>query len=219
MTTLELSPEGSRLRPIPVGGAVLIAVDLSYTSTGIAWLTRDGYVGVTTCTTAPAADALRVGTGLAARRAEIVRRVFAGAAADTLIVREDRLSTLAVSGNVALDIAALHASVEDRCWTLKLPLASVNVGRVKIYGANSGRADKAMMVQAARRDFAGLVHVANDDEADALWVLAIAAHVHGLPLVRRTKRRAEVVAAVTPGWPVYTPPMPAGLKTRIRSTN
>lgn len=206
----------------PLSGArqwpVIVAVDLSYTSTGIAWLDPDGFVGVTSVQTGRVIDPRRFGTGMAVRRAIIGHQLLARCGPQTLVVREDRLSTLAVAGNAALDIAALHGSVEDACEARGLALASVNVGRVKIYGANSGRADKAMMVEHARREFAGLLTVSNDDEADALWTLAVAAHVHGLPMVRVRKRRVEVVEQCRAGWPVVTPSMPAGLRTRIRST-
>lgn len=197
---------------------VITAVDLSYTSAGIAWLEADGHVGVTTVATHRVIDAYRCGTGMAARRAVIVQVLMARCGPGTLVVREDRLSTLHVAGSSALDLAALHGSVEDACEARGLSLASVNVGRVKIYGANSGRADKAMMVQAARREFDGLITIANDDEADALWTLAVAAHLHGLPMVRMRKRRAEVVEQCRPGWPVFAPVMPGGLRTRLRST-
>lgn len=202
-----------------VHAPVITAVDLSYTSTGIAWLDRDGFVGVTSVQTRRVIDPYRHGTPMAPRRAAILRHIIARCGPQTLVVREDRLSTLKVAGNAALDLAALHATVEDWCDAAGLALASVNVGRVKIYGANTGAADKAMMVDAARREFAGLLTVSNDDEADALWTLAVAAHVHGLPMVRVRKRRVEVVEQCRAGWPVVTPVMPAGLRTRLRSTH
>jgi hypothetical protein len=175
----------------------LVALDLSYTCTGVAWLTSTGYVGLTSLQTDPIPDPRRWGTSLALRRRSIVRRLRPY-----------------IEGSSLLDLAALHGSVEDLADELARPVASVNVGRVKVYGANTGRADKQQMTDAARREMGGLVMVTNPDEADALWVLAIMCHVYGRPLVRNSRRRAEVVGQVKPGWPVADVAMPEQIRTR-----
>lgn len=204
----------------PLDPPVITTLDLAYSSTGVAWLDTLGYVGVATVATSPVPeDSRRYGLELAERRAVIVPRLRGFIAPTTLVVREARIDNLDVPGNSALDLAALHASVEDMCQALRVPLASVNLQRLKVYGANSGRANKDMMVEAARREFAGLVTVVNDDEADALWLLALAAELHGLPMARRAKRRAEVVQQCRAGWPVFEPVMPSRILTRLRSGN
>lgn len=195
----------------------ILALDLSYTATGVAWLDRTGYVGVTTFHTVPVADPDRWGTGLAARRRSLMERVFGMTGPGTLVVREERIQSKNVPGHSMLDLAALHGAVEDECERRALPLASINNQRVKVYGANTGHARKPQMVEAARREFGGLITIGGEDEADALWVLAIACHLHGLYLARKTRRRIEIAEAVRAGWPVFTPDMPRQILTRLRS--
>jgi hypothetical protein len=218
-----IGPTGTPVNP------VLTALDLSYTSSGVAWLEATGHVGVRSIRTTgvdftdpdgPAGLGLR----WPARRQAIVGALFEHVGPSTLLVREGRIESLSVKGASLLDLAALHASVEDECWRRGVPLATVNLQRVKIYAAGTGRADKDAMVEAAQREFAGLVAVANDDEADALWVLAIAAHIAGLPMVRVNARRLTVVAQCRAGGPYGTWPslqqgavMPARIMSRIRS--
>lgn len=202
--------------------AVIVAVDLSITSTGITWLDEDGRIGAHTVKTVPLPDPMRCGWGPSIRRTRVAVALKRVLRPGCLLVREERLSTLNVKGNSALDIAALHATIEDVAQMRDVPIASVNVGRVKIYGSGTGRADKDQQVAAAARELGDVVQLFNDDEADSVWALAIGSHIAGLPLVRITKRRLEVVGQCIPGWPDdstwHKSKMPAGLQTRRATT-
>jgi Holliday junction resolvasome RuvABC endonuclease subunit len=50
-----------------------------------------------------------------------------------------------------------------------VPVAMVNPTTLKVYATGGGRSDKAEMTTAARAQFG--VRIANDNEADALWLL------------------------------------------------
>jgi hypothetical protein len=208
---------------LPRTGArnLIVAADLSLTSAGVAWLDEDGYIGVTTQLARAVPDPMRSGWGPSIRRTRIALAVKRRLSPGCLLAKEDRLATLQVKGNSALDIAALHATVEDVAQMRDVPIVNVNVGRVKIYGSNTGKATKDQQVEAARRELGPYVQVNNDDEADVLFVLAIACHVAGLPIIRLNRRRIEVAHQCGPGWPDDTlwrkEAMPAGLKTRLRS--
>ena len=202
--------------------ALIVAVDASLTSTGIAWLDRSGHIGVMTQRERPVQDPMRSGWGPSIRRTRITNAIRRRLTPGCLLAKEDRLNTLHVKGNAALDLAALHASIEDIAQLRDVPIANVNVGRVKIYGSGHGKADKAAQIAAAVRELGDVVEIYNDDEADVVFVLAIACHVAGLPIVRLNKRRLEVVGQCRAGWPDdglwRKEEMPTRLVSRLRST-
>lgn len=179
----------------------IVALDLSYTATGVACLTTDGRITLRTVHTTPVPDPPRSGWSPALRRIRIRNAVRPLLTPGCLLAKEQRIDSLRVAGNAALDLAALHATIEDDACSRDVPIVNVNVGHVKIYGSNTGRADKALQLDNARRELSRYTDVYSDDEADALWVLLLIAHAAGQPIVRVRPRRLEMVNIYRPALP------------------
>jgi Holliday junction resolvasome RuvABC endonuclease subunit len=190
--------------------ATILALDLSYTGTGIAvW--RDGRVSATTVRTArPQHD--HNGWEWPRRQRHIVAAVLAVLARATqpvLCVKEQRIQSLDVAGASALDLAGLHAVVEYVLAAKAVPVAHVNLTHIKAYATGKGNASKDAMLAAARLELSRLLVVANDNEADALYLLAMAVERYGhgdraTRLCLSTPLRRAVLAKVA--WPHFARP-------------
>lgn len=178
----------------------VIGLDLSLTATGLAWW-RDGTVHVTTVRTYPV-EHDHNGWSAPLRHRRIMAKVMdVVGEPDTLVSKEDRLNSLEVAGNSALDIAGLHAVCDYALASRRVPIAKINLRHIKQYATGNGNADKPAMLAAAVAAFEPML-VANDNEADALWALAMAMHKYGLPLFAVPTVRAIKLDKVR--WPVWS---------------
>lgn len=75
----------------------------------------------------------------------------------------------------ALRLGELRGAVILRLFERGIPYVEVNPGTLKLYATGNGHANKDMMVAAAEACGAD---AANDDEADAWWLWALARHHH-----------------------------------------
>lgn len=178
----------------------LIGLDLSYTGTGVAWW-RDGKLGVTTLRT-PTPQHDHNGWSWPRRQLQIVQGVLdvVRGDRDTVVVKERRLDSLDVAGNAALDLAGLHGVVDYVLASRRVPIVKVHLTHLKQYGFGKGNATKADMLASARGSFP--IAVANDNEADALWLLAMGLDKYGQPPVRVPVARAAKIDRSE--WPVFT---------------
>jgi Holliday junction resolvasome RuvABC endonuclease subunit len=176
----------------------VLGLDLSLTGTGLAWW-RDGRLGVTTVRTQPVGHDHN-GWSTPARHLILMRGLVRQLDADSMVCKESRIESLDVGGNSALDLAALHGVADYTLASRRVPIAKVNVVHVKQFATGSARADKPAMLEAAQRSFP--LTVANDNEADALWLLAMALTHYGLPLFGVPVARAIKVDKVT--WPIWS---------------
>jgi Holliday junction resolvasome RuvABC endonuclease subunit len=71
------------------------------------------------------------------------------------------------------------AMLEMWCAANNVPLRPVGVGQVKKHWTGKGNADKTAMVETAR---AKGFHPKDNNQADALAILALAQHIEGLPV-------------------------------------
>lgn len=197
----------------------IVGLDLSLSATGLAWRGYNGEVQVTTVRTSRQEHP--AGWGPALRYRRIVVEVLRHVRHDTLVVKEQRLENLDTPSNSMLDLAGLHAVVEYALAAAFVPFVDVNLQVLKAY-AVKGHASKDEMVAAARDQLCGrpvvwrpsptaeplysqLPHVFNDNEADALWLLAMACQKYGRPLHRPPVHRAARIDKIQ--WPHWRWPI------------
>lgn len=158
----------------------ILALDLSLTCTGVA--TSDGYVG----TWKPKNKGVE--------RLVLLRdRVLASAASTDLVIIEDGV----VRSSAAKVLGELHGVIKVALHEAGRPVVLVSPASVKKYATGRGNADKFAMLAAAsaRLGYAG----ESPDEADALWMLAMALDQHGQPLAALPALNRSALAAVA--WP------------------
>lgn len=176
----------------------LIALDLALRSTGIAW--SSPHLGVRTV--APTCRGHE-------RLDEIVRAVstvVAGCRPRLAVI--ERLPVIAGRGDSAVVMAGPHWLVRHWLWLHRIPYTLVTPATLKTYATGKGGgpdADKrAVTIAAQQMLHPHGVYVRNDDEADAVVLLALALHHYGRPLVPSTRRyHAEAMGTVE--WPDLTP--------------
>lgn len=177
----------------------IIGIDLSLSSTGlVSW--RDGRIYTATVET-PA------GWSAPVRHHHIVNRVLAQRdpkPGRTLAVVEARIkpSEEAMRGTSTLDLAELRGVVAYGLYSCHVAVAQVHPATLKLYATGNGHASKEAMFLAARGRLGSHAFIANHDEADALWLLAMALHRYGAPLCAMPKR--NTLAVDRPQWPTFT---------------
>lgn len=165
----------------------VLGIDASLTSTGFA-LWRDGRIHLRTITTSPETGDMRT------RRHRIAAEITPAVTRRTLAVKEGvPLYKGKSRGGNALELAALGGVVEEALYVRGVVVVIVQPTQVKQYATGNGNADKAQMVAAAQEQLGVLV--ANDDEADALWMAAMGLHQYGRPLVERVPPARALVLA------------------------
>lgn len=173
----------------------VVAGDLSLSATGLAaW--RDGRVfpptTIKTLPKMPTED----------RHHIIVMRLLAMAVGPTLYVLEGRIKPADEAVNTAMDLAELRGVVNYAIRQRGHTRADVNPLTLKVYATGNGRANKQAMVLAARGRLGKHAHVEDDNQADALWLLAMTLDHYGRPLVRLPTKNRD--AAGRPPWPPFT---------------
>lgn len=175
-----------------------MGLDLSLSASGLSkWY--NGAVRVYTIRTAPPPHNHN-GWGAAYRHRliarELVRHIEPGA---TVLVKEARLDSVDVPGNSMLDMAAVHGVVDYVMAAQGVPIANVNLVYPKQYATGNHRASKEDMVAAARLRLGTLVECFNHNEADALWLLAMAMQHYGAPLCPADPKQVGKLDRIT--WP------------------
>jgi len=175
----------------------IIGVDPSITSTGlVTW--RNGRIFVATVATHPAAV-------MAQRHHDIAMRILTMAErnrANTLVVMEGRIKPGDDAVNTALDLAELRGVINHALHVQGIARVDVHPMTLKVFATGNGRALKSDMTVAARNRLGQHLHVTNDDEADAAFLLAMALHHYRLPLCTTTDKQA--MAAERAPWPPFT---------------
>lgn len=201
----------------------ILALDLSYTGTGMA-IWRDGRVSLTTVRTRRP-DHDRNGWEWPRRQRYIlgpILEVLRRATPPVLVVKERRIESLDVAGASALDLAGLHAVVDYALAAKGVPIAGVNLTHLKSYATAKGNAPKDVVLRSAILELGPLIMPANHDEADALWLLAMAVHHYGAGdkmtrLAYDTSHRRTILGRIA--WPVWaTPAQLAETPTASRRT-
>jgi crossover junction endodeoxyribonuclease RuvC len=175
----------------------IVAVDPSLSSTGlVAW--RDGRFYVSTVATSAR-------TRIEERHHHIVMRILGMRDPDptkTLVVMEGRITPGEDAVQTAMDLAELRGVINHGIYSARLAKVDVHPSTLKVYATGNGRANKAAMKAAALGRLGTHTHVANDDEADALWLAAIALDHYGRPLCGMPAKHRAAVGK--PPWPPFT---------------
>lgn len=176
----------------------VIAVDPSLTSTGVARWTPDGRIVVRTISTTPRDGPREV------RHHHIVMGVLAmrSTTGPTLVTMEARITPPPEAVETAMNLAELRGVLNHGVSRSGCTRAEVHPSTLKGYATGRGNSSKADMILSARGRLGDLSYCANDDEADALWLLAMTMEHLGQPLVALPARNRKFVGNVT--WPRFT---------------
>lgn len=105
--------------------------------------------------------------------------------------------------NTALSLARLGATIEDALWSRSVPFAVITPpGHIKKFATGSFTASKDQMKQAAADQLSGWAVPADDNQSDALWILAMTMHQYRRPLCGVPTVRACVLDKIL--WPPFT---------------
>lgn len=118
-----------------------------------------------------------------------------------LVVIED--VWLGLKGNTALRLAELHGLVKHWLWLRCIPYVLVQPAQLKLYAVGKGGgngAGKDQVLLAVERRYGGLTTVTDNNQADALVLLAMAAEHYGSPLAPVPAAHVAALAKVD-GWP------------------
>lgn len=151
---------------------IVVGLDLSLTSTGVAWL--DGHThGCDLIKTDKDPDDLMDG-----RRLEKIKdRLWCLTRTAELVVVED----LPYSAHGAAKTAKVHAIVGWMLARDRTPYRLVPPSSVKMFALGKGVGSKTAMTLAAARRLG--YEGSDDNEADALWLAHLGAHLLGRPVV------------------------------------
>lgn len=174
------------MRPLRV-----VALDLSLTATGIAATHDSGGRPRLACrTVTPRRRPTR--TVIDHERLNEVFAAIANAVRYTpdLVVVEflPQLS----KGDTSLRLAELHGAMKHWMYSRGLRYVDVQPAHLKQYATGKGNAKKEQVLEAAIARYGRRLHIATDDEADAVTLLAMALDRYGQPLaeVPDTHRKA-----------------------------
>lgn len=198
-------------------GLRIVALDLALTDTGVAVADGTGSVDVHTVKTGNARGHQR-------------RQTILNAVADLLTTTGPHVvvAEALFAGKypqTVIELAKLHGIVEFYL-TPRVPLAyPVETQHLKTYAVGKGAGpgtDKDAVLLAVDRRYGHLVQVRNNNESDALVLLAMALHHYGTPLVDVPKTHAVALGRVD--WPqldghrplLETPPPSAAPRTGRR---
>ena len=176
----------------------IIAIDPSLTGTGlVTW--RDGRIFVSTVATSSTDRPEDRHHTIVMR---ILRMVDPAGPTRTLAVMEGRITPSEDAVQTAMDLAELRGVINHGLRVQRVARVDVHPGTLKVYATGNGRSNKAAMQTAARGRLGEHAYVGNDNESDALWLLAIALHHYGQPLWSPPIKNLEAVEKSA--WPPFT---------------
>lgn len=183
------------------------ALDLSLTGTGIAYYDSRG-IDVSTVDTSRLAGHRRLN--------EILVAVAALRYCNVVVI-EDVFRGL--KGDASIKLAGLHYLVRHWLWLSRIPYVLVTNAHLKLYAVGKGSGpgtDKDAVLLAVERRYGQLVTIADNNQADAFVLLAMALDHYGHPLaaVPATHRAAlSKVGDYLDGWPVLDAEPGAAIQT------
>jgi Holliday junction resolvasome RuvABC endonuclease subunit len=173
----------------------IMGLDLSLSATGLAVRKPDGRVHIRTIVTYP--DTLRE------RRHHIIAEDILSFVDpnNTIVVTERRIKPQEERTITAMELARVDAVVLYWLWRMGCIRVDVSPQTVKVYATGSGRASKPAMVAAALGRLGHVTYVADDNQADALWFMAMGCAQYGEPLVALPAKNTRAMDSVT--WPTW----------------
>lgn len=168
----------------------ITAIDLSLRATGYATESGSGVLY----------PAKSLGLGME-RNNWIMRRVLdLGAGADVLVIEGYSFGS---QGRAVFDTAELGGIVRWALWSKGIPFVEVPPSNLKLFATGKGNSKKDLVLaEAVRRlNYGGSDH----NEADALWLRAMAFAAYGSPIVAIPKDRERGLAKVLWNSPIRRP--------------
>lgn len=111
-------------------------------------------------------------------------------------------------GAESLRLAELHGViVHGLLYQRHIPYVYVKPVHLKQYATGSGKATKTAVREQIIARYGRMVHVGDDNAADAMSLLALTLHAYGQPLAQVPPAHLPALQAVT--WPVLDAPVPA----------
>jgi crossover junction endodeoxyribonuclease RuvC len=164
---------------------MLVGLDLSLTGTGVASLAPGGAPRVGVLTTKYR------GTWRLAKLRELVVDVCRNA--DAVAVEG---YAYAAKASHAHSLGELGGVVRLALWDRDIPVLDVPPSTVKLYACGKGNASKndVLLAAAKRLDYQG----SSNDEADAMWLLAVLAAHRGAPIVDVPANHLRALVALNP---------------------
>lgn len=128
----------------------------------------------------------------------IVRGILGSLTDNTLAVLEGVFKGKNI--RTTIDLAMLHGVIRRELHRRRVPVVVVVPQHLKQFATGNGNAGKPLMVATARQVL--YPGVGDDNQADGLWLAAMAAHRYGRPLTARTATQTAVLSNVD--WPAFT---------------
>lgn len=168
----------------------VVGLDVSMSSTGIAWSHRGETTRITTKKNKNLPH-----DGIHERLETLTIECQRAAAGCDLAVIETANYGAPARGQSSTyhQLAGFWWHAAQAVWRAGIPYARVAPSSLKLYATGNGGSatDKKAMLAAARAAFPR-IPVANHDAADALWLAALGSEALGRPLVRGTPRQRAV---------------------------
>ena len=179
----------------------IIGLDLSLSATGLCvW--RDGTLHAETITTKPDECMPR-------RYLAITGQLWphtASGGEPILVIKEAPIIGQR-SGSIGL--IGLHAIVDYGLWARGIwPIVTVTNGTLKVFATGKGSASKDEVLVATVRRLESVCPVQDNNQADALWLLAMALAQYGRPLVPLPASHLRALRAVKT-WPEFSLDQPS----------
>lgn len=178
----------------------VIGVDPSLSSTGVVtW--RDGRFYSATVATSPRDKREHRHHVITMR---ILGMVDPAGPGHTLVVMEGRITPPDDAVQTAMDLAELRGVINHGLHVTGVTKVDVHPGTLKVYATGHGGSSKAAMETAARGQLGQHLFCANNDEADAAWLVAMAMHHYGRPLWSPPDKNRKAVERTE--WPEFVLP-------------
>lgn len=162
----------------------LLSLDLSLSATGLAsthsWRGEPGLCCDTIHTrrsTPEGIDHPRIAAVVAA-----IRPYLSAGKPDLAII--EWLPQMDDTGEWTLRLAELHGVVRHYLWANKVPMVDVRPVHLQMYATGNGRSTKTAVRAAITARVGRLVHIADDNQGDAMTMLAAACAHYGQPIER-----------------------------------
>lgn len=181
----------------------VLAVDLSLAATGLASWERGRPVVCETVNTKPPPNDFH-GWGAARRHRTIMDRILRKlphrppVKDPAVVIVEDRIVGKVI-GASSLDREQLRGVLEYALAARGVPIVRVNPMHLKKYATGKGVASKQEVMLAAERRLKTVAIIGDDNQADALWLLAMLFHHYGRPFTQVPVVQACVLDKVS--WP------------------
>jgi crossover junction endodeoxyribonuclease RuvC len=163
----------------------IVALDLSLAATGLAHTHTHRGEPVLAARTVHTARTKHGSTDMDHERVhKVLVDVAAAAKCRPDLVAIEWLPQFDGKGDTSLRLAELHGVVKHWLYAQRIPYVNVRPPDLKIWATGNGNATKTAVKQAVIAEYGGLVHIGDDNQADAVALLTLALAAYGEPLTR-----------------------------------